>query len=105
MKRFPVIIPPLVQQQIEEHVRYIAADSIENALGWENRVRLAIQSIGDLPRRYAVDREVSERYGTLVRKVVFERTFLIFYGIDKPSRSVHILKFRHGARESGGIEG
>jgi plasmid stabilization system protein ParE len=100
LKHHPVIIPPFVQQQIEEQVEYIAADSIENALAWEERLRGAIKRIGELPRRYAIDGEMSARYGTLVHKVVFERTYLVFYCIDKNARSVHVLNFRHGARKS-----
>jgi hypothetical protein len=36
VKRFKVIIPPFVQEQIRAQVLYIAQDSIDNALEWGN---------------------------------------------------------------------
>jgi plasmid stabilization system protein ParE len=96
VKRFAVQIPPVVQAQITAQVLYIAEDSIDTALAWESRLRNAIESIGESPG-HAIDEPTSERLGRLVHRFVFERTYLVDYVIDVPSRSVSIINFRHGA--------
>jgi plasmid stabilization system protein ParE len=78
-------------------VLYIADDSIDNALAWEVRLRAAINGIGDLPG-HAIDEEASDRLGEVIRKVVFEGTYLIHYHVDEKAGVVHIINFRHGAR-------
>jgi plasmid stabilization system protein ParE len=100
MKRMKVSIPPEVQKQILEQVLYIATDSIKNALAWEDRVRATINSIGELPP-HAVDEDASRRVGETIRKVVFEKTYLIHYRINDATDTVEIVNFRHGARLPG----
>lgn len=74
MRRARVILAPIVERQIDAQVLYIAQDSVDNALAWEDRLRAAVMKIGDAPRGYAVDEAASERSGFEVRKMVFERT-------------------------------
>lgn len=76
MKRLTVIIAPAVERQIDAQAFLIAADSVDNALAWENRLRTALYNIGDAPG-LAIDEDVSERLGYIVRKTVFEGTYLI----------------------------
>lgn len=98
MKRYQIHIPSDVERAIVAQVMYIAEDSIDRALAWEDRLRDAIREIGIFPRKFVVDEEVSGRYGDEVRKMVFERTYLIFYWIDESARRIDILHFRHGAQ-------
>lgn len=98
MKRFTVNTPPVVENLITEQVLYIAEDSIDNALAWEGRLRIAIKAIGDLAQGHAVDQEASDRIGFSVRKMVFERTYLVYYRIDEAAGVVRVINFRHGAR-------
>jgi plasmid stabilization system protein ParE len=97
MKRLRVIIPPTVQDQITEQVLYIASDSIDNALAWEQNLRKAIEKIGET-HGHAVDEAASNRLGFQVHKVVFDRTYLIHYCIDDVAHVVKIVNFRHGSR-------
>jgi plasmid stabilization system protein ParE len=97
VKRLKVNVPLDVQQQILEQMFYISQHSIDNALAWENRVRAAIEAIGEVPG-HPVDEEASRRAGETIRKVVFERTYLIHYWIDDSANAVEIVNFRHGAR-------
>lgn len=98
MKNYRLIIPPIVQDQIWQQVLYIARDSIDNALAWEDRLRTEIRQIGSLPTGYAIDQAASVRLGQEVRKMVFEKTYLVFYRVNAKRRSVELLNFRHGAR-------
>ena len=98
MKRYRVIIAPIVQEQIRAQVLYIAQDSIDNALAWEDRLRCTITGIGDLPGSHVVDESASERFGQTVHKLVFEKTYLIHYVVLDDSSTVRIINFRHGAR-------
>lgn len=100
MKRYRVILPPTVKQQITAQVLYIAQDSVDHALAWEARLRVAIEAIGDMPG-HAEDEDASARLGYTVRKYVFERTYLIHYRVDEAEGVVRIVNFRHGARLPG----
>ncbi|MDB5295235.1 MAG: hypothetical protein JWO31_1218 [Phycisphaerales bacterium] len=97
MRRLTVVIPPVVQEQITAQALHIAQDSIDHALAWENRLRVAIDGLGDLPG-YAVDEDASDRLGYPVRKAVFERTYLIHFVVDDAAGAVRVVNFRHGAR-------
>jgi plasmid stabilization system protein ParE len=97
MKRWTVIVPPIVQEQIRVQTFYIATDSIDNALKWEDRLNKAIDRIGDMPV-HAVDEAASNRLGYVIRKTTFEGTYLIHYQVNDAARTVRILNFRHGAR-------
>jgi plasmid stabilization system protein ParE len=98
VRKYSVFIAPIVQDQIRAQVLYIARDSIDHALDWESRLRKAIMEIGALPTSNSVDEAASARISQEVRKMVFERTYLVFYRIRKSNHSVDILNFRHGAR-------
>jgi plasmid stabilization system protein ParE len=87
-----------VERTIIAQVMHIAEDSIDRALEWEDRLRFAIREIGLFPNQCAVDEEASRRYGDEVRKLVFERTYLIFYSVNEPARGIDVLHFRHGAQ-------
>lgn len=97
MKRLEITIAPSVQKQIIDQTLYIARDSIDNALAWENRLRTEIQEIGSMPG-HAVDEDASSRLGYSVRKAVFENTYLIHHWLDQSAGVVHVINFRHGAR-------
>lgn len=98
MKRFRVIIPPIVQELIRAQVMFIARDSIDHALAWEDRLRAAMKGLTALPARNAIDHAASERVGQPIRKLVFDKTYLVFYRIRETDAAVDILNFRHGAR-------
>ena len=92
-----VIIAPVVQEQITAQMLHIAADSVDNALAWEDRLRGAIGKIGDVPG-FAVDEAASDRLGFEVRKFVFEKTYLVHFTVDDDAGVVRVVNFRHGAR-------
>jgi plasmid stabilization system protein ParE len=69
VKRLTVIIPPSVQQQITAQVLYIAQDSINNALAWEDRLRAAIDAIGKIPGQ-TIDEDASGRLGEIHKSPV-----------------------------------
>jgi plasmid stabilization system protein ParE len=97
MKRFKVIIAPVALDQIHEQVRYIARDSVDNALAWEDRVLAAIESLKDY-HGHAVDENAAERVGGMTRRMVFEKTYLIHYEVNNEAGIVGVVYFRHGAR-------
>jgi plasmid stabilization system protein ParE len=97
VKRLTVVIAPVVQDQITAQVLHIAAHSVDNALAWEERLRAAIERIGQVPGS-AVDQDASDRLGVEVRKTVFERTYLIHFQVDGAAGVVRVVNFRHGAR-------
>lgn len=97
MKRLTVIISPTALAQIEAQMSYIANRSVQHALAWEARLQRAILALADT-HGYAIDESATERLGYPVRKMVFERTYLIHFTIDDESATVRVVNFRHGAR-------
>jgi plasmid stabilization system protein ParE len=97
MRRLAVEILPAVEASICEQVVYIAQDSIDRALAWEVRLRTMIEDLADF-HGHAVDHATSRRLGEEVRKVVFEKTYLVYYRIRKVEGLVEVINVRHGAR-------
>ncbi|HZZ44678.1 MAG TPA: hypothetical protein VFE58_17210 [Tepidisphaeraceae bacterium] len=98
MKRYRVIVAPIVLEQIRDQMLYIAQDSINNALAWEDRLRAEMKSIGGLGSGHVIDEVASKSMGVTVHKLVFERTYLIHYVVQEKERVIEIINFRHGAR-------
>jgi plasmid stabilization system protein ParE len=97
VKRYAILIPGNVQEQIAAQVLHIAQDSIDNALAWEDRLHKAMQVFNHMPG-FAVDEDASERLGITVRRYIFERSYLIHFIVDDAAGAVRIVNFRHGAR-------
>src|SRR5262249_22601396 len=93
--QFRVKITQLAEEQIRGQVIYIAQDSIDNALRWEDRLRQAIHEIGAMPG-HAIDEDASARVGEPVRKFVFERTYLIHYTVNVDEAIVELIIFPPG---------
>ena len=87
---------------MQVRARYIAADrqAPENAARWFNRLLVAVRSLQLMPERNGVDHGQTAAYGAEVRRLVFERTYLLFYTIDHTQRQVTVVRFSHGARSN-----
>ena len=57
----------------------------------------SIEALAD-SHGHAVDDFASVQLGYIVRKLVFEKTYLIHYHIDDIAGLVKVVNFRHGAR-------
>ena len=97
MTSLPVIVIPAAELQVAEVVLHIARDSAAKALAWEARLATCITALGDF-HGHAVDEDGSRRAGETVRKVVFERTYLIHYVVEV-GVAVVVVNVRHGARQ------
>jgi plasmid stabilization system protein ParE len=97
MQQFTVKISLDARQQITEQMLYIAQDSIDRAYAWETRVTTAISSLGSSPG-YSRDEAASNHLGREVRRLVFERTYLILFTVDVSEGVVEVIGFRHGMR-------
>ena len=98
MTSLTVIVSPLVHDQVLERAWVIAEHSIANAIEWQDRVRKALDGLGDR-LGHAVDEQATRRLGRRTYRLVFERTYLIFYRIDPTASQLGVFFFRHGARE------
>lgn len=97
MKQYRVVISPHVYAKIMAQLDYIAEDSLTNAVAWHDRLLNAIEALGE-HAGFTVDEEASERVGHEVRRMVFERTYLVFYRVDEVRSVVEVENFRHGMR-------
>lgn len=97
MSRWSVNTPPAVEDLVTEQVLFIARHSIDNALAWESRLRAAIRTLADTPMM-PIDPDASDRLGRTVRKLVFEKTYLVHFWLDDPVSVIRVIGFRHGGR-------
>ena len=98
MKRLKVQITDVILAKIREQVHFIAQDSIENALAWEDRLLAAIEGLGEF-HGHAIDEEARDRIGGMTHKMVFENTYLVHYEVNDASGIVEVVNFRHGAMQ------
>ena len=94
---YRVVILPTVENQILDQVLYIAQDSIDNALRWEQELHQRIMGLCELPLAHPTSPPESRAFDREVRKMNFGN-YLIFYRVDEANKAVHILAFMHGAR-------
>ena len=99
MKRYRLVVAPIVHEQIREQVLFIAQHSIENALAWEDRLEQAIKGLTSVTGD-AIDEEASDRLGFTLHRLVFGSSYLIHYTIDEPAGVVRVVNFRHGKGKS-----
>lgn len=97
MKRYAVRISERVSSENSAPALYIARDSVENALAWEARLTAEIAAIGD-HAGHAVDEAARREFGRVVTRMVFERTYLVFYTVDAGAGVLEVIGFRHGMR-------
>ena len=98
MKRLQVQITDATLAKIREQVHFIARDSIENALAWEDRLLAVIEGLGYF-HGHAIDEDARARIGGTTHKLVFENTYLIHYEINDTAGVIEVMNFRHGARQ------
>ncbi len=97
MTRLAVDVPAQVKRQIVEIVSFIADDSVGNALAWEARLTAALDGLAD-QHGDPIDEDATARYGRPIRKLVFERTYLVHYRVDVDTAVVYVMNVRHGMR-------
>jgi plasmid stabilization system protein ParE len=91
---YKVILSPLAVSDLQEIVRYVAADDPAAAERLGLRLIGVAETLRKLPRR---GHPVRRRPG--VRKVVLT-PYLVFYEVNDATQSVDVLRFWHGARDS-----
>lgn len=102
MTRYRVLFTDEAWEPIQAQVRYIAIESHapENASRWLVRLLDAIDTLEEMPHRNGLDERQTQIHGADVYRMVFERTYLVFYTIDQECSRVNIVSFRNGAQES-----
>jgi len=91
---YKVILSPLALVDLEEIVRYVADDNPAAAERLGLRLIGVAATLQKLPHR---GHSVRRRSG--VRKIVLT-PYLVFYEVNDATRSVEVLRFWHGARDS-----
>ena len=99
MTRYTTAWTEEAEASLQAQVHYIAVDqqSPRNAIRWLRRVRAAVASLEVMPTRHGVDDVQTAALGLPVHRLVFERTYLIFYVVDEAAQHVRVVIFRHGA--------
>ena len=102
MKRYTVHFTDEAWATIQAQVRYIAIESQapERASRWLARLLDTIDALEKLLKRHLVDKQQTAIHRMDVRRLVFDRKFLVFYTIDDARSHVNVVSFRHGAQRS-----
>ena len=89
-------------ESIQAQVRYVAIDNNapENAARWLARLVETVDALQQMPGRHGLDEYQTQIHDIDVRRLIFERTYLLYYTIDEDHGRVNIVSFRHGAKES-----
>lgn len=93
MKKYKIEIVDSAVAEIENYVYYIARDSVQNALNWQQEVEAKIYSLDTLPTRCAIAEE-SRYFDFEVRQLVIGN-YRALFRIENDV--VQILHFRHGS--------
>ena len=91
---YKVILSPLALEDLGQIVRYVASHDPQAAEHLDTSLLDHAETLRDLPHRGG---SVRSRPG--VRKLPLW-PYLIFYRVNEQSRSVEILRFWHGARDT-----
>ncbi|GDX11799.1 hypothetical protein LBMAG57_35710 [Verrucomicrobiota bacterium] len=92
--RFQVILSPRSLHDLEEIVRYIAADSPQAAERFGQRLIAEAEAVGMHPFAGSVVREFGD---PLVRERI-HRSYRIVYRVDEQRQMVVVSRFWHAAR-------
>jgi plasmid stabilization system protein ParE len=98
VQRHTVIVTKMVKAQVVDQMLYISADSIDHAFAWESRILSAMDILGEFPFRFPIDSAAFDRFGQCIRKMIFEKIYLVFCVVNDANQTVHIVNLRHGAR-------
>ncbi|MGA2498760.1 MAG: type II toxin-antitoxin system RelE/ParE family toxin [Tepidisphaeraceae bacterium] len=94
--RYTVVFSPIAREEALDAARYIAKDSMQNALKWYDGLEKLIGSLSQFPRRFGAARE-ADAFDIELRQVVY-RSHRIIFTIEE--QTVTVLHVRHGAQSS-----
>lgn len=97
---YRLIVSPEAYEALESFVDYIAIEkqSPLNATRWLKKAKSALQSLKYFPHRCAPSPE-NDRYSETIRMLRVDQCLFIFR-VDEENKSVRVLDFRHGSRQS-----
>jgi len=99
--KYRIVIEPGVERIIEQQARYIAEDASLRAAGrWLEALYDKILALSQHPKRYPIERAASIYFNQTIRRMVFKKTWLIYFTIQ--NKTVHILHAQHGHQQRPG---
>lgn len=93
---YAVELTSAAEREMDAQADRIAEDKPAAAARWHARLKLAIQSLRSMPRRYPQSK-LAAVLGTDVRKLVFGK-YMVLFEVDDTLRVVTVIGFRHAAR-------
>ncbi len=101
MVRYTVHITNEAWKPIRAQVHYIAIENHapENASRWLARLLDAVATLEQLPQRHVVANDPSTTHNATVYRMLFERSYFLFYPIDDDRGYIDVVSFRHCAQQ------
>ncbi|MEN1680595.1 MAG: type II toxin-antitoxin system RelE/ParE family toxin [Planctomycetota bacterium] len=96
---YRVILSPAALADLDRYVEYIAVDQQmpETATRWLEKALAEVQTLSTLPNRCPPAPE-DEKSQHRIRMLIVDRC-LFLYRVDEATRSVRILRMRHGSQQ------
>jgi len=96
---YDVIIEPRAERDIDAIITWIAEENEHAAIQWYERVREALQSLGQFPERCPLAPESSMVPGEVRQLLHGKRRGMYRILFTIRGKKVHVLHIRHGARD------
>ena len=95
---YRIIYAPSVLTDIREHIQYLREQHVSDVTieHWYTRLFKLLDDLDQMPRRYAVDRVLTEALKKETRKLNYG-DYLVSYQVDDDSYTVKIIAFMHGS--------
>jgi toxin ParE1/3/4 len=90
--KYRVVLPPHVEQELEESYRFIAEHSPDRAVDWYNDCLAAISSLAEFPSRCPILPGRTPQ----ARQLIHGNYRIIFVIEEQSVRVIHVV---HGARQ------
>ena len=94
---FSVLLTNQALDDIDEHTRLIAQDSLTQAARWRDTLEALILSLADAPDRFDVIPEAARLKRPY--RSVGHFSHRVVYRIDEPANTVFVVRVYHGARK------
>ena len=98
MKRYTVSVSPSAADRIADYGAFIAEQSASQTIAqrWVDQVYKTIETLDQIPRRFALAEE-DPHVDCEVRRLLVGN-YLACYTIDDEAKTVRVIGFRHGRR-------
>ncbi|MEN0109947.1 MAG: type II toxin-antitoxin system RelE/ParE family toxin [Planctomycetota bacterium] len=97
---YRVVVSPQAYAELDAYVEHIATkkQAPQAAERWLRRALAAVKTLATMPHRCPIAPEDAFRVGSSTIRMLIVDRCLFLYRVHEPTRTVRVLRFRHGSR-------